>query len=341
MKSDAELLRDYVENQSDLAFTELVQRHVGLVYSAALRQVGGDGHLAKDAAQSVFCDLARKAPALLDHRVLAGWLYKSAHFAAAKAVRAERRRREIEQESFAMQQVSSDGNEPDWNRLRELLDSAMLELGEVDRDAVLLRFFSGKSFLEIGTALAMSEDTARKRVERSLDKLHALLGRRGVSSSAAGLALALSQHAVGAAPPGLAASLAGKAVSAAALTGGASAFLTVINIMNISKLAIVAGTIAVLGLGSAAYYRSFSHPHAARVTQIASTDQAAADASAPDLRTLSAAALRKHLEGLAGSCRSRGARSRSDLRALRGSPSGIARSGPEDRSLVAGRQPSV
>jgi DNA-directed RNA polymerase specialized sigma24 family protein len=93
MTVDAELLDRYVRLNSEGAFAELVQRHINLVYSAALRQVAGDAHLAEDVTQSVFGDLARKAAALAQRQELTGWLYTSTHFAASKAVRAERRRR--------------------------------------------------------------------------------------------------------------------------------------------------------------------------------------------------------------------------------------------------------
>src|SRR5215216_6077969 len=53
---DRELLRQYVGHRSEAAFTELVRRHLNLVYATALRLMG-DSHLAKDVAQSVFIQL--------------------------------------------------------------------------------------------------------------------------------------------------------------------------------------------------------------------------------------------------------------------------------------------
>src|SRR5471032_518085 len=105
MSGDPELLRRYVEERSEAAFAELVQRHLNLVYFAALRQVGGDVHRAKDVAQSVFTDLARKAATLSRHAVLTGWLYTSTHYAAAKALRAEQRRQTHEQEAQTMNEI--------------------------------------------------------------------------------------------------------------------------------------------------------------------------------------------------------------------------------------------
>src|ERR1700761_5685031 len=97
MTPDCELLREFARTNSEDAFAELVKRHVNLVYSAALRQVNGDAHLAQDVTQSVFSDLARKAAWLSRRQSLSGWLYTSAHFAAAKVIRAETRRRNREE----------------------------------------------------------------------------------------------------------------------------------------------------------------------------------------------------------------------------------------------------
>src|SRR5215831_2840008 len=115
MTPDCELLRRYSEEQSEEAFAELVRRHVDLVYSAALRQVNGDAHLAQDVAQMVFTEAARQAAALSRRQALTAWLYTCSHFSAAKAVRTERRRLAREQEVQAMQErLHNSGPEPDW-----------------------------------------------------------------------------------------------------------------------------------------------------------------------------------------------------------------------------------
>ena len=218
MIPDGELLRRYTETNSESAFTELVERHLALVYSAALRQVNGDAHLAQDVAQTVFADLARKATSLTGRPVLTGWLYTSALFAATKAVRTERRRYPREQEAHFMNQLFCDtAPDPDWGKLRPVLDAAMLELNETDREAVLLRYFDNRQHAEIADRLGLSENAARMRVERALEKLHALISRRGVSTTAA-LSAVISAHAVQIAPAGLAATL-----STAALAGTTAA----------------------------------------------------------------------------------------------------------------------
>jgi RNA polymerase sigma factor (sigma-70 family) len=207
MNDDAELLRRCGEEGANDAFSELVQRHVNLVYSAALRQLNGDAHLAADATQLVFTDLARKAKSLTGHRVLAGWLFTSTRYATAKLVRGERRRHAREVEAQLMQEITQDdpAAQLDWERVRPVLDEVIGELGDHDREAILLRFFEGRDFTSVGARLGLSDNTARMRVERALEKLRGLLHRRGVTSTTAALAVALANQAVVAAPAGLAA----------------------------------------------------------------------------------------------------------------------------------------
>lgn len=178
MTDDAQLLRLYAETRSESAFAELVQRHVDLVYSTALRQLNGDTHLAQDVAQNVFTALARKASSLSSHCSVVGWLYLGAQHAAAQAVRSEQRRRTREQEAYRMHELSHDSSGiDDWDRVSPLLDEAMHELPPLDRDAVLLRYFEQRPFAEVGATLNVSEDAARMRVDRALEKLRGLLGR--------------------------------------------------------------------------------------------------------------------------------------------------------------------
>jgi len=255
MPDDSQLLRRYVHEKADAAFAELVHRHVDLVYSAALRELNGDAHRAHDVTQVVFTTLARKAASLVDHPVLIGWLYTTTHFAAEKTIRTEQRRRAREREAHAMHELlSSDGEAIDWTRTRPVLDAAMRELGERDREAGLLRFFARRPFADIGAALSLSEDAARMRVERALDKLHGLLAKRGVKSTAAALATTLAAHAVTSAPAGIAG-----IVTTAALGQGGATSATLIAFMSTTKFAAAVSVVLVLAaLGIAVRERAFA-----------------------------------------------------------------------------------
>lgn len=239
---DVELLRQYACDGSEAAFAELVRRHLDLVYSSALRRVGGDAHLAQDVVQQVFIALARQAAALGEHPVLVGWLYTTLRFAAARVVRAEKRRQAREQEAHLMQDSTVEPSaDPEWQQLRPVLDEAMDQLGARDREALLLRYFSGGSFAAVGARLGVTEEAARKRVDRALEQLRARLSRRGIHSPAMAVALLLESQAVSAAPAGMAA-----AVSSAALVGpaGGLAIAGLVQLMSTSKLVVGA---AILG----------------------------------------------------------------------------------------------
>ncbi len=194
---DDQLLRAYVLDRSEAAFREVVRRHIAVVQGVVRRQAGIDAHLADDVTQRVFIALARKAHALRDRATLVGWLYTAARLEAARAVRSEARRRNRETGAGAMNDSPTEESPAalSWEQLQPVLDDAMAQLGETERNAVLLRFFSGRSFAEVGGVLRISEDAARKRVERAVEKLRQALGRHGIVSTASALGATLEMHA--------------------------------------------------------------------------------------------------------------------------------------------------
>jgi RNA polymerase sigma factor (sigma-70 family) len=169
MSEDTLLLRRFAESRDEAAFALLVEHHLSLVHSAALRQLNGDLHLARDVAQLVFTDLARKAGSLDASVPLAGWLFQATRFAAAKLIRSEQRRRAREEAAHTMNDDNNDDEQTRmWEHLRPLLDETMARLGDKDRLAVLLRYFEGRSYADIGQALSTSENSARMRTDRAL-----------------------------------------------------------------------------------------------------------------------------------------------------------------------------
>jgi RNA polymerase sigma factor (sigma-70 family) len=214
---DAELLKEFARNQSEAAFAALVRRHVGLVYSVALRQTANTRH-AEDITQAVFIILARKAAALSPKTVLAGWLYHTARLTAANFQRAEMRRVRREQEVFMQSTPPESPSDAVWHELSPLLDDAMARLSATDRDAIVLRFFLNQSLADVGAALGIAERAAQKRVNRALEKLNRFFTRQGVSSTTAIIAGAISNNSVHAAPVMLV-----KTVTVLAMAKGAAA----------------------------------------------------------------------------------------------------------------------
>src|SRR5437016_2673893 len=177
---DWKLLRDYVERNSEGAFRDLVDRYLALVRSVALRQVN-DTQLAEEIVQAVFILLARRAGGFRRNIVLPGWLFRTTRFVATRALRGERRRQRREQEAIHMQQLSS--HDDAWRNIAPVLDEALEQLGETDRNAVILRFFQEQNSRSIGQALGLSEPAVKKRVARALDKLRVIFARRGLKIS--------------------------------------------------------------------------------------------------------------------------------------------------------------
>ncbi len=271
---DTQLLCRYLDDRSEEAFTELVRRHANLVYFAALRRVGGDQHLAAEVTQSVFADLARKAPSLTPRAVLTGWLYTSTRFAAARAMRTERRRRTNETAAHAMNALHA-ASEPGWDQLRPIIDEAMDELNERDREAVLLRFFENRPLAEIGERFSLSPDAARMRIDRALDKLRGSLAKRGIASTSVALAAIFASQSGVAAPSGLVARVVARVPRpAVAVTAGT---------LGIWKI-LIGVAIAAIGTGLVVYGAMHLRPSAASsgpVSQMSGIGQNPINLTAP------------------------------------------------------------
>ncbi len=247
MTESQQLLAEYLETGSEAAFRELVARYISLVYSTALRLVEGDRASAEDVAQTVFLHLSRNARKLARESLLGGWLHRDTCYVAAKTLRRERRRQAREREAVLMNSLE-DHSQANLDKVAPLLDEAINQLGTEDRNAVLLRFFEQRDFRAVGAALGSTEDAARMRVSRALERLQVLLKHRGVILSAAALGSALAGEAVAAAPAGLAASVAGSVLATSAAGGGVA--VTVLKIMAMTKLKVALGTIVAAGIGT-------------------------------------------------------------------------------------------
>ena len=254
MTDDMMLLREYARGNSEEAFAALVSRHVDLVYSVSLRQVG-DPHLAEEITQAVFIILARKAESLGPRTILPAWLCRTARYTSANALTIQRRRQHREQEACMQSVLNEPEPESDvWNQIAPFLESALAQLGQKDQEAIVLRFFNGKSFKEVGAALGASEDTAKKRVNRTLEKMRRFFAKRGIVASATVLAGAISANSVHAAPSALT-----QAAAAAAFSKGATVSGSTLILVNHTwkcmawaktKIAIIAG-VAILSGGAA------------------------------------------------------------------------------------------
>jgi RNA polymerase sigma factor (sigma-70 family) len=226
MNDDMELVREYAARQSEQAFETLVSRNVSLVHSAALRQLR-DPHLAEEITQTVFIILARKAGSLKPKTILPGWLYRTTRYVSAAALKIQRRRERREQEAHMQAVIQEAQTDPAWEQFSPLLDEAMADLRDRDRDAIVLRYFQNRSLRDVGAALGVDEYAAQKRVARALEKLRVFFVKRGVGSTAETIAGTISANSVQAAPVALA-----KTISAIAVTKGVAASTSTLTIIK-------------------------------------------------------------------------------------------------------------
>jgi RNA polymerase sigma factor (sigma-70 family) len=248
MTSDLDLLGRFAREKSQDAFTELVQRHVNLVYSAALRQVRSP-QLAEEIAQSVFADLARDASRLKSDTVLTAWLFAVTRRTAIDVIRKESRRQLREQIAVELTNMNATPN--DWSQIEPLLDDAMAALDETDRSAILLRYFENKSLREVGEALGTNDDAAQKRVSRAVERLRGFFSKRNVTVGASGLTVLISANAIQSAPIGLVATISSAAVLAgtAVHTSTIIAAIKTIAMTTLQKTLFIAALTAAVGTG--------------------------------------------------------------------------------------------
>jgi RNA polymerase sigma factor (sigma-70 family) len=253
-ESDMDLVREYARHNSEPAFAELVQRHIALVYSVALRFTRNPPD-AEDMVQAVFVILARKAAELVAGTILTGWLYETTRLTALQWLRNQGRRRHHEQEAHMQSTLDNPNADAVWRQVEPLLEQAMSRLNRKDRTLLALRFYENRTGAETAAILGIGEWAARKRAERALEKLRSYFSERGVNSTTKAIAETISANSIQTAPAVLA-----KTVTAVVLAKGAVASTSTLTLIKgalkimawtKARTAIVAGVAALLAVGTA------------------------------------------------------------------------------------------
>ncbi len=157
------------------AFRELLRAHRARVFSIALRFTGRRAD-AEELAQDVFLQLHGALPQIEDRGHLKHWLLRTVSHRCIDRLRSERRRPQLV--SIESLDEGAEGLAPEAGgdpladtRLRGLL----LQLAPDARAVMLLRFQEDLDPSEIATVLAMSVNTVKSHVRRSLEWLRAQL----------------------------------------------------------------------------------------------------------------------------------------------------------------------
>ena len=190
--TDWQLIRKYVQEDAQVAFSVLIRRHLDLVYCTCLRELG-EAALAEDATQAVFLILAQKARSFRPGTTLSSWLFQTALLTCKNVSRRERRRLAREERLVVEMEHAATPQPSLWSDLEPLLNDALRALPDAQRGLILERFLEGRPLAEIGDARGISEDAARMRLNRALERLRRFFARRNVLLSAAALAALLPQ----------------------------------------------------------------------------------------------------------------------------------------------------
>ncbi len=213
-------MRDFARKGDQEAFASLVRRHLNLVYATAFRKVEDAGG-AEEVAQNVFNALARKASRFAPDDSLPAWLHRSALLEAKDWLRHELRRRRREETAAQLgTTMKTPDHEPASGTLIPALDEGLLSLREKDRAALLLRYYESRPLREVGEALGVSEEAARKRVDAALEALSRFFRRRGYQKATVAVTTATLIRTTIAAPSTLATSISQTALQAAPLAVG-------------------------------------------------------------------------------------------------------------------------
>jgi RNA polymerase sigma factor (sigma-70 family) len=180
--------------------------------------------MADDVTQAVFLILSRSA-GRIKPAALMGWLFTTTRQVASNANKAAARRRYHERRAAELRgAIVMPASDDQAEYLQHHLHRALASQRETDRSIVLMRYVQGLEVIDISKLLGISDSTARKRIERAVERLRETLEQRGIAIGAGSVSSAVGAMA-SAAPPALVQTIAAGETSAAvlALAKGAGA----------------------------------------------------------------------------------------------------------------------
>ncbi len=250
--NDITLLQRWQTQRDAEAFAEIVSRYSGIVYNTCKR-ILRNATDAEDTAQECFLELMNSS--VMIRASLASWLHTIAYQRSLDRVKSDKRRHGREKAYVAEHDKQ---NHILVDDMIEYVDAAIEELPEKRRAALIRHFLEGESYESIAQDFGVAESTIRYRTNKAIERIRALLKRRGIPVSASALAAMLEQTTAEAAPATLTVSLAKLAVAgttasvvskSAATTAASTSLQTIGGIAIMSKKAFVGIAIILFALG--------------------------------------------------------------------------------------------
>jgi RNA polymerase sigma factor (sigma-70 family) len=175
-ESDAQLAQRLLD-RDEKALREAIDRYGRVVYGIA-RRVLAESSLAEEVAQDTFLALWRRPGAFDPGRgSLQAFLLGVARNKAIDLVRREESLRRAK-DALLSEAESEDRAVVDETGLeeREEVRAALAQLSPLQREAILLAYFGGRTYREVASELGIPEGTAKTRLRDGLIKLRELMG---------------------------------------------------------------------------------------------------------------------------------------------------------------------
>lgn len=285
-ESESVLIRRFSADGDASAFSEIVRRHVRMVYGVCVRILENESDAA-DATQETFYQLLKQAREVSGS--VASWLHTVATRKSIDLIRRGKARRRRER-SYAS---SITGEVEQWHDISGHVDNILQELDEGVRSVLLEHFFEGKTTTQIAGERGISQATASRRVNQGLDLLRAALKKRGLLATGAVLTALLGSEASSYAVPAVVASeltkmaMVGSSVAGGvAATGAATGAKAAAGGMMAGLSGKVAAAVAVAAIGvcSVVTYNHITEP-ADAPAPIVAEDSSSQSPSRPPLQT--------------------------------------------------------
>ncbi len=259
MEAELVLLRRFTRTGDAEAFREIVRRHAGLVYGAALR-ILQDVDRAADVAQETFLQLTKDAATVTGS--LPGWLHRVATHKAIDAWRRDvtRRQRESQYAASRPREVA------EWKDLSACIDEGLNALDTETREILVAHFLEGQTTRQIAGAMGISQATVSRRMDAGVTTLRRVLQTRGLLVAAGALGTLLTENAVQAAPQALLGelgkmALAGGPAAAASAGGSWLAQTTGAAVLaGIKAKAVAVAAVGAIAVGSVVTYHEVTKP---------------------------------------------------------------------------------